>query len=142
MNVRSGRVSHVADGFAWVAVDRQSGCGRCDESGGCGRACERVAATYVIPVDTPLLPGDMVEVAVSSGAPLMAALLSYGVALLALFSGVGGAVLLAGTSDTVVACGALAGLILALLWLRGSGSCDRLIPSVRLLSGRPDLSRS
>ena len=78
MNVRSGQVRRVADGFAWVDVERQSGCGRCAESGGCGRACESAAATYVIPVDVAVLPGERVDVVVSQRAPLIAALLTYG----------------------------------------------------------------
>lgn len=139
MNVRPGLVRRVADGFAWVDVERQSGCGRCAESGGCGRACESAAATYVIPVDVAVLPGERVEVAVSPRAPLLAAALSYGVALLTLFLGIAGALLLAGDSDLSVAVGSLAGLALAVLWLRGSRSRSALIPSVRILSAR-DLS--
>lgn len=139
MNVRSGQVRRVSDGFAWVDVERQSGCGRCAESGGCGRACESAAATYVIPVDVAVLPGERVDVVVSQRAPLIAALLTYGVALLALFVGVALAMLLAGDSDLSVAAGAVVGLIAAALWLRGSRSRSTLIPSVRILSGR-DLS--
>ena len=139
MNVRSGLVRRVADGFAWVDVERQSGCGRCAESGGCGRACESAATTYVIPVDAAVLPGERVDIAVSQRAPLIAALLTYGVALLALFVGVALAMLLTGDSDVSVAGGAFGGLIVAAVWLRGSRSRSTLIPSVRILSGR-DLS--
>lgn len=139
MNVRSGLIRRVADGFAWVDVERQSGCGRCAESGGCGRSCESVATTYVIPVDCAVLPGERVDVAVSQRAPLIAALLTYGVALLALFVGVALAMLLTGDSDLSVAGGAVVGLIAAAGWLRGSRSRSALIPSVRILSGR-DLS--
>jgi sigma-E factor negative regulatory protein RseC len=139
MNVRSGLIRRVADGFAWVDVERQSGCGRCAESGGCGRSCESVATTYVIPVDSAVLPGERVDVVVSQRAPLIAALLTYGVALLALFVGVALAMLLTGDSDLSVAGGAVVGLIAAAGWLRGSRSRSALIPSVRILSGR-DLS--
>jgi sigma-E factor negative regulatory protein RseC len=142
MNVRPGLVRRVADGFAWVDVERQSGCGRCAESGGCGRSCESAAATYVIPVDCAVLPGERVDVVVSQRAPLVAALLTYGVALLALFVGVALALLLAGDSDRAVAIGALAGLIAAAGWLRGSRSRSALIPPVRILSGRTFSPRS
>lgn len=142
MDVRTGQVRSVSDGFAWVDVERQSGCGRCNDAGGCGRACERVSATYMIPVDTPVLPGQRVDVVVAESAPLTAALLSYGVALLALFAGVGVAVLLAGVSDAVVGAGAAAGLVLALGWLRLSSSRSRIMPSVRILPASSTASKS
>lgn len=142
MNVRSGQVRRVADGFAWVDVERLSGCGRCAESDGCGRSCESAAATYVIPVDVAVRPGERVDVVVSRWAPLVAALLTYGVALLALFVGVALAILLAGDSDPSVAAGALIGLIMAAGWLRVSRSHRMLIPSVRILSGRDFSLRS
>ena len=135
MNVRPGVVRRVADGYAWVDVERQSGCGRCAESGGCGRVCESApsSSTYVVPVDTALLPGAQVALAVGDRGPLTAALLSYGVALLALFAGVLIAVLIGGLSDPVVAAGALAGLAAAAGWLHLSRRYRSLLPAVRIL---------
>lgn len=136
MNVRPGVVRRVADGYAWVDVERQSGCGRCAESGGCGRACESASSpsTYVVPVDVALLPGAQVELAVSDRGPLAAALLSYGVALLALFAGVSIAVLIGGLSDLVVVTGAATGLAAAVGWLHLSRRYRGLLPSVRILA--------
>lgn len=135
MNVRPGVVRRVADGYAWVDVARQSGCGRCAENGGCGRACESASspATYIVPVDFALLPGARVELAVGDRGPLTAALLSYGVALLALFAGVCLAVLIGGLSDPVVATGALTGLVAAAGWLLLSRRYRGLFPAVRIL---------
>lgn len=133
MEVRSGCVRHVAEGFAWVEVERQSGCGRCNDAGGCGRSCERVAATYMIPVDRPVLPGQRVDISVAAGAPLTAALLSYGAALVAMFACIGLAVVVGGNSDAVVATGAVTGLALALAWLRARRSRGVVTPEVRIL---------
>lgn len=135
MNVRPGVVRRVADGYAWVDVERQSGCGRCAENGGCGRRCETASSssTYIVPVDVTLLPGARVDLAVGEGGPLTAALLSYGVALAALFAGVSVAVLIGGLSDPVVAAGVLAGLVAAAGWLHLSRRYRSLLPAVRIL---------
>lgn len=141
MNVRTGVVRRVAEGYAWVDVERQSGCGRCAETGGCGRTCESSSLTFMVPVDSAPLPGAKVELAVSERGPLMAALLSYGVALVALFSGVLIAVRLGGVSDPVVAVGALAGLAVAVCWLHLSRRYRSLLPTVRILPAPVSESR-
>lgn len=136
MNVRPGVVRRVADGYAWVDVERQSGCGRCAENGGCGRRCESASApsTYLVQVDAALLPGVRVDLAIGDRGPLAAALLSYGVALFALFAGVFIAVWLGGLSDPVVAAGGMAGLLVAVAWLHVSRRYQGLLPAVRILS--------
>ncbi|HEY9192954.1 MAG TPA: SoxR reducing system RseC family protein [Methyloversatilis sp.] len=136
MEVRSGVVRRVSDGFAWVDVARQSGCGRCAESGGCGRSCSTAMATYVMSAGPDVREGAQVAVTVPQRAPLIAAVMSYGVALLALFVGVLTARLIAGESDAVIAIGALSGLCLSVLWLRHARTRPSIIPSLTVQSGR------
>jgi sigma-E factor negative regulatory protein RseC len=128
MDVRQGFVRRVSDGFAWVEIPRMSGCGRCAEPGGCGSACSAPPATYVIPVDAQIRAGQEVSVSVPHSAPLIAALMSYGVALLALFAGalLGRAAF--GGSDVAVAAGAAAGLASAVLWLRTARPRTSILP--------------
>ncbi|MBU0600842.1 MAG: SoxR reducing system RseC family protein [Gammaproteobacteria bacterium] len=130
MEVRQGLVRRVSDGMAWVEIERQGGCGRCAESGGCGRSCEANAATYCLPVKPDVGPGDRVLVSVPQRAPLVAALMSYGVALAALFCGAVTARLLAGESDAAVAAGAACGLAAAVFWLRHARARASLLLSV------------
>jgi sigma-E factor negative regulatory protein RseC len=136
MEVRFGLVRRVSDGLAWVDVERQSGCGRCAESGGCGRACTRAMATYVLPAGPDVHEGERVAVTVPQRAPLLAAAMSYGVALLALFAGALTARLIAGESDAVVATGALSGLCASVLWLRLTRVRPSILPSLTGQSGR------
>lgn len=136
MDVRSGTVVKVSDGFAWVEVERGAGCGRCADSGGCAQVCESTLATYMIPLDVPVMPGERIQLEVSSSTPLLAALLTYGVALLALVLGVACAVWLGDASDSAVALGLTAGLVMAGVWLRASASMS-LVPAIRIASGRP-----
>lgn len=130
MDVREGLVRRVEGGLAWVDIERRSGCGRCAESGGCGRSCERSAATYVMPAGPQIRAGEQVFVSVPQGAPLVAALMSYGVALAALFAGAVAARVLAGDSDAAVAAGAIAGLGAAVVWLRVARPRASILPSV------------
>ncbi|WP_018410317.1 SoxR reducing system RseC family protein [Methyloversatilis thermotolerans] len=136
MDVRPGTVVKVSDGFAWVEVERSAGCGRCTERGGCGQSCERNVSTYMIPLDSAVLPGERVELEVSSGTALLAALLTYGVALFALIVGVALGVWFGDASDSAVAVGLIAGLALAGIWLRASAAMS-LLPAIRIVSGRP-----
>lgn len=136
MDVRSGTVVRVSDGFAWVEVERSTGCGRCADRGGCAQVCESTLATYMIPVDVSVMPGERVQLEVSSSIPLLAALLTYGVALLSLVLGVACAVWLGDASDAAVALGLTAGLVMAGIWLRASASIS-LVPAVRIASGSP-----
>jgi sigma-E factor negative regulatory protein RseC len=141
MEVRQGQVRRVSDGMAWVEIERQSGCGRCAESGGCGRSCEANVATYCLPVEAGVRAGDQVLVSVPQRAPLVAALMSYGVALAALFCGAMIARLLAGDSDAAVAAGAAGGLATAVLWLRCSRPRASLLLSVAGHAGRVHTSK-
>lgn len=118
-------VVRVADGHAWVRIsERQGGCGRCDEPGGCRsiRIADVFGApkqVFALPDPFGLQPGDRVRVSIPHGAPLRAALLSYGLgALLLLVGATLGSVVATSAAanigaDLGAAMGALGGLALA-----------------------------
>lgn len=90
-----GRVVAVEADGVWVATLSRSGCGRCDEPGGCGRRSifrlfgERQHHVHarVSPGGRAPVPGDPVLVGVPEGLVLRAALLLYLLPLLALLAG-------------------------------------------------------
>ncbi|HPR05799.1 MAG: SoxR reducing system RseC family protein [Zoogloeaceae bacterium] len=100
---------------AWVRVDDQpTGCGRCNEPGGCGGA--KIAHAFgkpdeVFHVDNPQLfvAGDRVRLQIDDGAALGAAAVTYGVPTLGALLGAGVGTWLAGNA------GALTGLAVALI---------------------------
>lgn len=131
MDIRQGQVRRVSGRLAWVDVVRSSGCGRCDDVGGCGKACSARPTTYVIPISHTVAEGDRVEVSVPQSAPLVAALMTYGVGLAAMFAGALLARVVVGDSDLAVAAGAVTGLVASVLWLRRVQPRAELLPAIR-----------
>lgn len=131
MDIRQGQVRRVAGRLAWVDVVRSSGCGRCDDAGGCGQACSARPTTYVIPISHAVAEGDRVEVSIPQNAPLVAALMTYGVGLAAMFAGALLARVVVGDSDLAVAAGAVTGLAASVLWLRRVQPRAELLPAIR-----------
>jgi sigma-E factor negative regulatory protein RseC len=130
MNIRQGRVRRVTGDLAWVDVVRSSGCGRCADAGGCGQACSARPTTYVIPIFHAVAEGDQVEVSVPHQAPLVAALMTYGVGLAAMFAGALLARFFIGGSDLTVAAGAVTGLAASVIWLRRVRPRAELLPVI------------
>ncbi|AWI80896.1 Fis family transcriptional regulator [Parazoarcus communis] len=114
-------VVRVDGGTAWVRLsEKQGGCGRCDEPGGCRSM--RITDTFgspnqVFTLDDPLglHPGERVRITIPDGAPLRAALLSYGLAVLLMLGGAAAGSLFsdAGQADLGAGLGVLCGLGLA-----------------------------
>lgn len=114
-------VVRVEAGRAWVRVsDRQDGCGRCDEPGGCRSV--KIAYALKAPKDVFSVPdtlgvtvGDRVRVCMQDGAPLRGALASYGLgACLVLIGAAAGHGLAAtGSEDLMAMIGAIVGLSIA-----------------------------
>ena len=85
-------VAEAGDGYAWVEIRRQSACGACHASDGCGTAAlakvwgdrrARVRAVSTL----PLRPGDAVIVGLAEGALLRGSLLVYLLPLALLLAG-------------------------------------------------------
>lgn len=118
----AGRVVAVEPGAVWVETLRRSGCGRCDEPGGCGngalarRAREKLAHVRA-QNSLSLAIGDGVVVGVPEQAVARGALLVYVLPLLALVAGglVGGAWR---PGDAGTLAGAGVGLLAAFVLLR------------------------
>lgn len=116
-------VLRVAPGRAWVKVlDRQDGCGRCDEPGGCRSvkiAYSLKAPNEVFSVPDPIgvQPGDFVRISMNDGAPLAGAMASYGVGAVLLIAGaaVGHFAAPVGGEDGAALLGGATGLALAFL---------------------------
>lgn len=114
-------VLRVDGGSAWVRVSgNQGGCGRCDEPGGCRspslmRALGGRTAEFRVPNVIDARPGDRVHLRMAEGAPLRAALASYGLATLLMLAGALAAVALVDVAsvDLRAAAGAGAGLLAA-----------------------------
>ena len=115
------QVLRVETGHAWLRVtDAGGGCGRCDEPGGCRsvqitQAFGLPKAEFVLPTALELRAGDKVVVSIPDGAPLKAALASYGlgVVLLVVGAALGEVWSADGAGDLGAALGGLAGLLLA-----------------------------
>ncbi len=120
-------VERVEGGIAWVRPDPAGGCGRCSEPGGCGstRLSNSLGDLFgtrsgVFPLanDIGALPGERVTITIPEGAPLRAALSSYGLGAACLLAGAGlGFWLWPG--DAGAGGGAAAGLCTAILLNRG-----------------------
>lgn len=116
-----GVVLRVENGLAWVRVsDRQDGCGRCDEPGGCRSV--KIAYAIKTPNEVFSLPdaigvrvGDAVRVRMDDGAPLCGAMASYGLGVVLLLAGalIGHLVAAEGRQDLLALVGALSGLVAA-----------------------------
>jgi sigma-E factor negative regulatory protein RseC len=142
MDIRQGQVRRIAGRLAWVDVVRSSGCGRCADVGGCGQACSARPTTYVIPISGAVAEGDRVEVSVPHRAPLVAALMTYGVGLAAMFAGALLARFALGGSDLAVAAGAVTGLAASVLWLRRMQPRAELLPVMHAVSQTRTLPES
>ncbi len=114
-------VLRAEHGRVWLKLtDRAGGCGRCDEPGGChsvqiSHVFGPPQGEFVLPASIPLSPGDRVLISVPDGAPLNAALVSYGLGTLLLLVGAAAGSLLApeGGGDLHAVAGGAAGLALA-----------------------------
>lgn len=114
-------VLRVEHGRAWVKVsDRQEGCGRCDEPGGCRSV--KIAYALRPPVDTFSVPdslgvavGDELNLRIEDGAALRGALASYGLAVVLLLAGAAAGHTLAGPgqNDLFALVGGAGGIALA-----------------------------
>lgn len=118
----TGVVRRVEDDDAWVDVAVSSGCGRCNEPGGCGGV--NIARPLALPSRSvrvanriQAMPGDAVAVVVDDGVPLRAALLAYGWPVLGVMGGAAAGTLAAspGQGDLLASLGALAGGLVAYL---------------------------
>ncbi|MBL8489395.1 MAG: SoxR reducing system RseC family protein [Rhodocyclaceae bacterium] len=101
-----------------------SGCGRCDEPGGCSTGLTaRNCRTYRLPNDVGAKIGDRVSISVADGAILRAALVSYlSPAVLAILGAAAGA---SQRGDAWAVGGAAAGLLAGILLLRVFGRRTR-----------------
>ncbi|MDP2869273.1 SoxR reducing system RseC family protein [Methyloversatilis sp.] len=142
MDIRQGQVRRVAGRLAWVDVVRSSGCGRCADVGGCGQACSARPTTFVIPISHAVAEGDRVQVSVPQRAPLIAALMTYGVGLATMFAGALLARFAVGGSDLVVAAGAVTGLAASVLWLRHMQPRAELLPVIHAVAQTRTLPES
>lgn len=114
-------VLRVEGSQAWVRVsERAGGCGRCDEPGGCGSA--KISHAFKAPVEAFAIPnaigaraGEAVRVRIDDGAPLRAALATYGLASALVVAGAAVGATLAADVDTGAVVGLAGGLGLALL---------------------------
>ena len=101
--------------------DRPGGCGRCDEPGGCRsvRLTEALGGPteeFELSNAVNARQGDEVWIRIQSGAPLRAAIASYGLGALLLLIGAGLGHYLAGVGheDATALAGGLAGLVIAI----------------------------
>ena len=101
--------------------DRPGGCGRCDEPGGCRsvRLTEALGGPteeFDLVNTVHARQGDEVWIRIQSGAPLRAAIASYGLGALLLLIGAGAGHYLAGVGheDAAALAGGLAGLVIAI----------------------------
>lgn len=95
-----------------VQVQRSSGCGRCNEPGGCGGAEAARCSEYRVGNLLGALPGQRVLIEVPEGSALRAAGLAYGLPLAGVLGGAFvGMLLVEGDVGSVL--GGLGGLVLA-----------------------------
>lgn len=120
------QVVRVDTGRAWLRTsDSGTGCGRCDEPGGCRsvrmtQAFGLPKSEFTLPTRLDLKVGDKVVITIPDGAPLRAALASYGLGAVLLLVGaaIGSLPGADGTSDLGAALGGMAGLSLAFVFNR------------------------
>ncbi|GAB2903404.1 hypothetical protein GCM10027046_36000 [Uliginosibacterium flavum] len=129
-----GVVTRIDGARAYVKVMRAGGCGRCHEAGGCGgvNQDESRAQEFLVMNSFGANVGQQVRLEIPDGATVMAALLAYGLPLLALVLGAAAASFVWQT-DLAAALGAASGLMLAVLCaycLRGIGFLQRAQPRI------------
>lgn len=114
-------VVKVSDGRAWVEVsDRQDGCGRCDEPGGCrsikmAYAVRPAKTVFSVPDEIGVREGEAVVLRMEDGAPLKGALVSYGLGAVCLIGGAAVGHGLSSGNDLFALIGAGVGLALAVI---------------------------
>lgn len=115
-------VVRVETGRVWVKVeDRQDGCGRCDEPGGCrsvrlAYSIKPPTEVFSLPDHSGLRQGESVVIRMNDGAPLLGALGSYGVGACLLVAGaaVGHFVATGGREDLYALAGGSLGILIAI----------------------------
>lgn len=139
-----GVVTRLDGTRAFVQVRRSGGCGRCHEAGGChggvlndaqGRHCQE----YLVDNSCAAPAGATVAVEVPEGAALKAALLAYGVPVVALLTCAGLAQSIY-ESDLGTLLGGALGLVLAAAGvhgLRGGGWASVAKPRIVQILFRP-----
>lgn len=118
------KVAEAGDGYAWIEIQRQSACGNCHASSGCGTATlaklwsGRQLRTRAIS-ELILRPGDEVIVGLAAGVLLRGALLAYLLPLALMLAGalLGEAAFAGAGEEPVILLGAL-GLGLGFLAVR------------------------
>jgi sigma-E factor negative regulatory protein RseC len=112
-----GVVVGSAAGVARVKVQRNGGCGRCNEEGGCGNTGDSRCDEFIVLNELNVRSGDHVRIDVPEGAALRAALLAYGLPLTGIVLGAGVGSFIGG-SDLGSVAGALTGFAFGLACLR------------------------
>jgi sigma-E factor negative regulatory protein RseC len=141
-------VVDVADGVARVRViDRQEGCGRCDEPGGCrsvklAYAIRPPASEFSLPDTLGVAPGDEVALQLRDGASLRGALVSYGVGAVMLVLGalLGQWLAPAGSGEAWSIVGAVLFLLMAVMLNRLLHRSRRWRGALRVEMSRPGVS--
>jgi sigma-E factor negative regulatory protein RseC len=135
-----GKVGSIEGSVATVEVDSPVACRRCAEGRGCGagifESSDKIRIIRVqIPAGMLLRQGDPIELSIASKFLLRAAMLAYGLPLLAmvLFPGLGW--LLTGEVGDVAGVvlavlGLLSGLVIGRQILRKESICEQFVPSV------------
>lgn|SRR5690554_1744886 len=137
------RILTVHNGRARLAVlDRQEGCGRCDEPGGCrsvriAYALRPPKSEFELPDTLGVKVGDEVVLQMPDGVALRGALASYGLGVLLMIGGAALGNLLVG-GDGAAAVGAAAGLVLAVCIHRALTRSRRWRKSLNIEMRRPD----
>lgn len=112
-----GRIVAVDSDAVWVETTARSGCGRCQEAGGCGQNSifrmlgDRTRQLRVYSGTVQARVGDTAVVGVPGGALVRASLLAYLVPLLALLAGAVIGHNAAGGADFGAILGGIAGLV-------------------------------
>jgi len=115
----------IEEGFVWVETQRQNSCGHCSAHSGCGTATlgkvmgnrvTRVRAVNSLPLDL----GEQVIVGLPEQVFVIGSLIIYLLPLVGLFLGAGLVQFGLGRhgAEWLTALGGVAGLMLALLWMR------------------------
>lgn len=116
-------VVRVESGRVWVKVDdRQEGCGRCDQPGGCrsiklAYSLKPPTDLFSLPDEAGLTQGESVVIRMKDGAPLIGAFGSYGLGVVLLLAGaaLGHVFANQGREDLLALVGGALGLLAAVL---------------------------